>query len=93
MNSPEVAAILAASGYRRISNRYRTVARCEAGPIPHGPDWTRRCVSKDKLVLPQSVYKLVPPSDHDKTGFARPHPRLDEAKQWCKDTLKFFGER
>lgn len=71
---------LTAMGYRRVSNRYRIVARVDRPdwiPIATnsygyfmGADHYRRCSSKDWIEgVPGMVYKHIPASNHDETGF------------------------
>jgi hypothetical protein len=71
---------LTAMGYRRMSNRYRTVARVDredwmlvmktAIPAGYAAHHYRRCYSEDVIEgVPGTAYFLVPPSTHDKTGY------------------------
>ena len=76
----EIAAIMTARGYRRVSNRYRIIARVDRPDwIPlatnmhgyfMGTDHYRRCLSQDCIEgVPDRIYKLIPASNHDDVGF------------------------
>lgn len=77
-------ALLVKMGYRRVSNSSCTVARVdkpdwqkdifEINPAillsgDGGADHYRRALSEDKIKLEDSVYKLIPGSNHDPVGF------------------------
>lgn len=76
---------LKAMGYRRTSNRYRTISRIDRvdwldilpdniayshARMP-GPanDYYRRVYSKDKLEVSEEVFKGIPGSGHDPVGY------------------------
>ncbi len=78
------ASLLTRMGYRRVSNSSCTVARVDkpdwqkdilainpAILLGHdgGANHYRRALSEDKIKLEDSVYKLVPGSNHDPVGF------------------------
>jgi len=79
---------LISRGYRRTSNKYRTVSRVDDRRWPEmirnvnasmlldrdrGADYFRRCLSKDKIEnVPEEVFKQIPLSNHDSTGFIDP---------------------
>jgi hypothetical protein len=90
MTPEEIARVLIDSGYRKTSNKYRIVARVDVEQPPKecfsqhhggyfGDDYYRRCHSKDKLVLPYEVFRLIPTSGHSDTGCMPRSAALPEA--------------
>lgn len=86
----EIVKVLVDSGYRKVSNKYRTMARVDVAVPPKecygqhtklylGDDHYRRCFSKDKITVPVEVSRRMPTSGHDETGFLPLSPRLPEA--------------
>jgi len=83
MNKHEVVIILVASGYRRVSLKHRMIARVDRPygdrPCERDPDWCRRCVSEDVLIVPVSIIRRIPTSCNDHIGLVEKHPELQAA--------------
>lgn len=89
MTSIEIAQVLIASGYRKVSNRFLTIARVDNQfvDLPYGADYYRRCNSRDTLsMIPSLVFRLIPTSGHDATGWVVLHPQLQDALTAMKAT-------
>jgi hypothetical protein len=55
-----VAEVLILSGYRRVSNKFKTVARVDRpGPCKLGSDYYRRVNSRDAVTVSANVYNLM----------------------------------
>lgn len=83
----DCANVLRASGYFRISHKFRGIARVDRpGPCQYGPDHYRRCSSKDKVDgIWYVVFKLLDSSNlGPDVGFLPLHPRTAEVLEYCK---------
>lgn len=84
LNMKELAIVLAKSGYRRVSNKYRIVARVDrvdwqqymekehpfSPGVHNNADYYRRCESEDWIeAVPLAVFKRIPTSNHGAIGY------------------------
>jgi hypothetical protein len=81
MNPKEEGILLRDLGYRVVSRRYGMVSRLDRDdwvltethfhgcPSGDNEDWYRRCRSKDKKTVRESVARYIPTSCHAQVGY------------------------